>query len=127
MKINVPEVIWALGDPEQSNLGGLSNLTMITRPIYYKGKRAGSIHRDYAEPLMAALSAASSPEQTAEQKFIADCAKEGMYRQLIEAVGDALDGQLSEEQSRWFPCARAVQQQREALDAASSQTDKDKP
>ena len=43
MKIKVPEVVWALGDPEQSNLGGLSNLTVVTRPIYYKGKRAGSI------------------------------------------------------------------------------------
>lgn len=54
--------------------------------------------------------------QTKEQRFIADCAKEGMYRQLVEAVGDALDGELSTEQARWFPCARAVQQQREVLD-----------
>lgn len=52
MKIKVPEVIWALGDAEQSTASGV---TTTTRPIYYKGRRAGSIHTDYVEPLMAKL------------------------------------------------------------------------
>lgn len=50
--IKVPEVIWALGDREQSTRSGV---TWLTRPIYYKGRRVGEIDPDYAEPLMSAL------------------------------------------------------------------------
>ncbi len=64
MIIEVPEVVWALGDPEQSTTSGV---TITTRPIYYKGKRAGTILRDYGEPLMAKLLAPPAPPSAPER------------------------------------------------------------
>ncbi len=64
MFIEVPEVVWALGDPEQSTTSGV---TITTRPIYYKGKRAGTILRDYGEPLMAKLLAPPAPPSAPER------------------------------------------------------------
>lgn len=59
MKIKVPRIIWALGDPEQTTTSGV---TVITRPLYYfpedvraRAIRIGTINPDYAEPLMTAL------------------------------------------------------------------------
>lgn len=82
--------------------------------------------RECADELAALLARDVTPETTKEptndaQRFIESCAKEGMYRELVEAIGDALDGQLSDYQATWFPCARGVQQQREALDKCNDQ------
>jgi hypothetical protein len=55
--IKVPEVIWALGDTEQSTQSGV---TILRRPIYYKSKRVGAIDPDYAAPLMKQLLKAKS-------------------------------------------------------------------
>jgi len=61
--VTVPRVVWALGDKEQSTISGV---TVETRAIYYRPKgaphhiRVGSIHPDYAEPLMEALSKGES-------------------------------------------------------------------
>jgi hypothetical protein len=56
--IKVPRVVWALGDREQATTSGV---TTESRAIYYQPKngprlRVGSIHPDYVEPLMKALS-----------------------------------------------------------------------
>lgn len=50
--IKVPAVIWALGDPKQVIVNGVTD---TTRPIYYKGRLVGRIDSDYAEPLMQQL------------------------------------------------------------------------
>ena len=55
--IKIPQVIWALGDLEQLTTSGV---TVTTRPIYYRGKRAGSIHRDYASQLLVKLLASAA-------------------------------------------------------------------
>jgi hypothetical protein len=58
LTIRVPEVIWELGDPEQSTTSGV---TVTTRPIYYRRpgatetRRVGAIDPDYADELMAVL------------------------------------------------------------------------
>lgn len=54
--IKVPEVRWALGDPEQATVSGV---TKTVRPLYYnvagRMMRVGSINPDYTETLMTAL------------------------------------------------------------------------
>ncbi len=52
--IKVSEVVWALGDPEESIHNGVA---VVQRPIYYKGLRVGMVHRDYASALIEKLSA----------------------------------------------------------------------
>jgi hypothetical protein len=50
--IKIPPVIFALGDCEQSTTSGV---TVLTRPLYYRGRRIGAIDPDYAEVVMRQL------------------------------------------------------------------------
>ncbi len=50
--IKVPEVTFALGDREQTTQAGV---TVATRPLYYKGKRIGSLDADHAGDVIARL------------------------------------------------------------------------
>lgn len=56
--IQIPRVVWTLGDPEQTTTSGV---TIVRRPLYYRpdaaerAVRVGSLDPDYAAQVLDAL------------------------------------------------------------------------